>query len=225
MSELSVFVDESGDLGTESRWYLVALVLHDQSDSVEEQIRSYHHALDMSNLLPITFHFGPLINGNEDYANLDVDVRKQYLSKFMVLAQHMPFRFQVLAYSKREFESSAKLIERIRRDITVMLFDNLELFQGFDKVKLYYDGGQDALARVLDEALRYVISSGALVEKDDATTGRYVLLQLADFMCGLELEALKFANGADTATDRRFFVSSGYLKRSFLKKFSKKRLG
>lgn len=34
MSELSVFVDESGDLGGVSNYYLVTLVFHDQCDAI-----------------------------------------------------------------------------------------------------------------------------------------------------------------------------------------------
>ena len=224
MKELSIFVDESGDLGTESRRYLVALVLHDQHESIESQVHRYSQALATAGLVPTTFHFGPLINGKDDYADMPIDIRKQYLSKFMVFAQHVPFAYTVFAYQKHEYEDSRQLTERIRRDITVFLFDNLSLFQGFDKVKLYYDGGQDALARVLDEALRYVISKEAFVEKD-ASTDRYMLLQVADFMCGLELEAIKFANREETATDKLFFAGEGNLKRAYLRKFKKNRIG
>lgn len=224
MKELSIFVDESGDLGSESRRYLVALVLHDQSNSIEGQVLRYNQALAAAGLAPVTFHFGPLINGKDEYAGLPTEVRKQYLSKFMVFAQHVPFSYTMLAYKKNEFKDSRQLTERIRRDITLFLFDNLSLFQGFDKVKLYYDGGQDALARVLDEALRYVISKEAFVEKD-ATTDRYMLLQIADYMCGLELEAIKFANREVTATDKLFFATEGNLKRAYLKKFKKNRIG
>lgn len=38
MSELSVFVDESGDLGGVSNYYLVTLVFHDQNDAIVERI-------------------------------------------------------------------------------------------------------------------------------------------------------------------------------------------
>ena len=38
MRELSVFVDESGNLGDDAKYYLLALVLHDQSEDVFEHI-------------------------------------------------------------------------------------------------------------------------------------------------------------------------------------------
>lgn len=79
------------------------------------------------------------------------------------------------------------------------------------------------MAHVLDEALRYVISGDAFVEKD-ASTDRYLLLQIADFVCGLELERIKFENHEETATDRLFFVTGSNLKRAYLKKFNKNRI-
>ena len=86
MKEVSVFVDESGDLGTESRRYLVCLVFHDQAESIEEQVHRYNNALPQSGLNPCVFHFGPLLNGHEAYEGLDISTRKRYLSKFMVVA-------------------------------------------------------------------------------------------------------------------------------------------
>jgi hypothetical protein len=34
MRELSVFADESGDTGSESKYYLLTLVFHDQDDDL-----------------------------------------------------------------------------------------------------------------------------------------------------------------------------------------------
>lgn len=50
MSELSVFVDESGDLGGVSNYYLVTLVFHDQNDAIVERIDRYERALSQSSL-------------------------------------------------------------------------------------------------------------------------------------------------------------------------------
>ena len=45
MRELSVFVDESGDLGGESKYYLLALVFHDQADDLRRTICLYDEYL------------------------------------------------------------------------------------------------------------------------------------------------------------------------------------
>ncbi len=53
LSELSIFVEESGEWG---KYYLITLVLHVQSDSVAEHIDKYERHLADSGLPDIPFH-------------------------------------------------------------------------------------------------------------------------------------------------------------------------
>lgn len=46
MREFSVFVDESDNLGDDAKYYLLTLVLHDQSKDVFERIGRYSFLLD-----------------------------------------------------------------------------------------------------------------------------------------------------------------------------------
>jgi len=39
LSELSIFIDESGDFGSQSEHYLVSLVFHEQSKDIAEPLR------------------------------------------------------------------------------------------------------------------------------------------------------------------------------------------
>lgn len=38
MSELSIFIDESGDFGSNSEYYLLTLVFHDQANRIDEEV-------------------------------------------------------------------------------------------------------------------------------------------------------------------------------------------
>ena len=89
MSELSVFVDESGDLGGVSNYYLVTLVIHDQNDAIVERIDRYERALSQSSLPNTPFHAGPLLNGNGDYKDLPKEQRRHMLSAFRAFIQHL----------------------------------------------------------------------------------------------------------------------------------------
>ena len=62
-SELSVFVDESGDMVGVSRYYLVTLVLHDQANDIREKVRHYEESLSRADLPNIPFHSEPLSKG------------------------------------------------------------------------------------------------------------------------------------------------------------------
>lgn len=63
MRELSVFVDESGDIGGESRYYLLSLVFHDQSDDLSRTMRLYEQDLAVRGLADIPLHLNPLMRG------------------------------------------------------------------------------------------------------------------------------------------------------------------
>ena len=56
-------------------------------------------------------------------------------------------------------------------------------------------------------------------------SGCHRLFQLADYICTLELTALKYQAHADTATDRLFFGQWGSFKKNYLRKLRKHRLG
>ena len=56
MRELSVFVDESGNSGDDAKYYLLTLVLHDQSDDVFEHIGRYENTLAQRGLQDIPLH-------------------------------------------------------------------------------------------------------------------------------------------------------------------------
>lgn len=194
MSELSVFVDESGDLGGVSNYYLVTLVFHDQNDAIVERIDRYERALSQSSLPNTPFHAGPLLNGNGDYKDLPKEQRRHMLSEFA--------------------GNQNGLAERMRRDLTVELFDHLEFFQRYDAVKIYYDNGQPIVTEVIHSALEYVLARDVIVYRE-ATPRAYRLFQVADYICTIELTAIKFDSKEETKTDRLFLEPEGRSKRDF----------
>ena len=50
------------------------------------------------------------------------------------------------------------------------------------------------------------------------------MLQVADYVCTLELTAIKFEGHEEGTTDKRFFGSWGSFKKNYLRKIRKKRL-
>ena len=136
MSEISLFVDESGESGTESKYYLLTLVLHEQDSSIDDQIRLYENTLREKGLPDIPLHTSPLLNGHDDYEGMDIQDRKRLLQSFFTMLQHMPIKYHTFAYRKDNFASDEELIARMRRDVVNLVFDNLEYLQGFEKVKL-----------------------------------------------------------------------------------------
>lgn len=217
MRELSVFVDESGDIGSESRYYLLALVFHDQADDLGGTIELYERDLAVRGLDDVPMHLNPLMRGNEDYANMPVAIRARMLASFGTFVDHSPFKYRVLLYEKSRFPSAEALGARIRRDLSTLLFDNIDWFQRFDFVKIYYDDGLGLVTRALHLGFEYALAREAVVYRD-ASPADYRMLQVADYVCGIELAAAKYDSGEEGATDRMFFGTRRDLKKNFLRK-------
>ena len=207
MRELSIFVDESGSDGLSDRHYLLTVVMHDQSENIANSIAAYEGALRAKGLPDIPFHASPLMNGKDQYSGLDLRTRKMMLGSFRVFF--------------KQFASLDKLAGAMRRDIVNFLFDNLAELQSYDMVKVYYDNGQRSIAESLHRAVEYALSKDAVVYRS-AQPSEYRLSQAADYICTMELTAIKYAEHTATATDEKFFGKWSDFKKGILKETRKK---
>ena len=224
MRELSVFVDESGNLGDDAKYYLLALVLHDQSKDVFEHIGRYESTLAQRGLRDIPLHMNPLMRANEDYKGMTTQERNRLLTCFSSFAWKCPFSYEVLSYRKSHFKSDEDLFSKMKRDLILLLFDKLEALQAYDIVKIYYDDGQGMVTDALHAAFEYALNKQAITYRD-CSPADFRLQQIADFICEIELAAIKYEANEAGGTERIFFGSNRDFKKNYLKKLRKKRLG
>ena len=222
MRELSIFADESEDSGSQSKYYLLTLVFHDQDVEITSNINRYGQAIRDANLPDLPFHLSPLLNGHGDYESVGLDARKQLLVRFFTFVKLAPIRHKTFKYKKSEVPPD-KLMNRMKQDIINYLFQNIEFFQQFDTVKVYYDRGQQLITNNLMAALNYVLAKD-VSEFKDSSPAYYRLAQAADLLCGFELVATKFNSHEQTTTDEIFFISVGNFKRNYLRKLREKHL-
>jgi hypothetical protein len=222
MRELSAFADESGDSSHHSKYYLLTLVFHDQGIPLAGNIAKYEELLHVAGLPDIPFHMGPLLNGHGDYEHLTLDERRQLLVRFFTFVRLAPIRYKTFAYRKSETPPD-RLMTRMKQDLINYLFANIEFFQGFDSVKVYYDRGQKLITKNLIAAMNYVLATNASEFKDGSPTD-YRLSQAADLLCSIELAAIKFDAHEQTVTDSIFFHDARTLKQNYLKRVRQKLL-
>lgn len=191
MEEVSCFVDESGSDNLRDRYYLVALVLHDQSDPIAHEIERYEASLRDRGLPDIPLHAGPLMTGHEGYEGMATADRKRMLSSFRVFFRNLPIRYACIGLKLSEYDDVERVEAAMRRGIADFLFDHLEYFQGFDDVKIYYDNGQATVAHALHRAMDFALSRNAVVYRA-AAPEKYRLSQAADYVCTMELAALRY---------------------------------
>ncbi len=223
MRELFIFVDESGDIGGCSAFYLVALVFHDQDKNFSEGVEKYVHSLSDSGLDAIPFHFAPVMRGHDQYEAMTLDARKSYFSHFRIFAERAPYHYHVLFYEKSQFPSVYKLAERIERDLEGFINSKLGFFQSFDHVIIYYDNGQPIVKHAVHQAIRNCLSKHAAIYRN-ARPSDYHLFQAADYVCGIELAALRYERHADNPTDRRYFGDKRSFTRNYLRRTREKLL-
>ena len=204
MQELSIFVDESGSQGGHSKYCIVTLLMHDQSKSIRHNISKYEECLKEASLPNIPFHASPLMNGHDDYEGISMACRKRLLGAFEAFVRGLPYSYKVFSYKRSEVEAPARFIARFKRDLVVFLIDNLEFFQRFDLVKIYYDNGQSMVTTALHGAIDFVLVKDAVLYRM-VNARRYRLFQVVDYLCAIELTDLKFRDRCPTATDVKVF--------------------
>lgn len=221
--ELSVCIDESGDIGSGSEYYLVSLVFHDQSEPIGDLVEKLR--LTCMNL-PIAdqpFHFTPIMRGHGSFSAVEPTTRKTIFNTFAYFANKAPFAYTTFIYNKKEIGGPDRLRARIERDIERFVLDRLAYFQTFDVVKVYYDNGQKVVKDALHAALGATIYQDA-IEYRDAAPETYRLFQVADYVCGIELTEMRFSNHREGPTEQTFFGGHDAFKKNFLKKLRKHRL-
>ena len=223
MSDLSVFIDESGDFGPDSKYYVLALVLHDQTHDVEDAIRNYESSLVQRPLSDIPFHFNPLLRANGFHEGLDASSRMKHLMSFKIFADNVSFRYRAFIFEKSRYNDAEALSLKMKRELVNFLFDHLEEFQAFRHVKLYYDDGQRQLTKTLHQAFEYALGIRSLVYRN-ASPYNYRLSQIADYVCGIELTARKYERHDERPSDTLFFGTTRDFKKTFLKKLRKKQI-
>lgn len=223
MRELSLFIDESGSDNLKDKYYLLTLVLHEQDEDISESILLYERSLTEKKLPNIPFHASPLLNGHDDYESMDLGDRKRLLSSFRVFFRHMPVRYTCITLKTKEYTDLGQITATMRKRLVDFLFDKLPYFQNFDAVKIYYDDGQKSVANAIHKAVDYALAKDAVAYRFTSSAD-YRLSQIADYICTMELTALKYADKASTATDEKIFGSWSQFKKGILKEVRAKRI-
>ena len=224
MKILSIFVDESGDFGISSdrnSYYLVTLVFHDQNHSLTDAIARYDAAIAQTGLGIEYVHTGPIIRREEVFAHLSIDERRKLLYKILHLYLSCDIRHLTVKVPRREAPDKVSLSGKLAKQLKLALDAHHDFFSGFEKFIVYYDNGQSELSSVLNAVFSIYFSD---VEFRKAEPQNYRLLQLADFLCSMELLQIKRDENRLSKSEEQFFYKPQELKKTFLHSIAKKRL-
>lgn len=223
MSErcLSVFIDESGDFGhyeAHSPYYIVSMVLHNQSVDIQENIDSFEAHLINLGYPHHAIHTGPLIRREKDYKDDLVEDRKRLYNALFHFARRLDIQYTCAIVRKSECPDVVSLTQKLSKSLLSILRDKAEFWNGFDRIIVYYDNGQIELTKVLTGVFSTL---SAFVEFRKVKPEDYKLFQVADLICTTELLEEK---SSLTHSEREFFGSKRDFKKNYLKPIKKKEL-
>lgn len=126
-----------------------------------------------------------------------------------MLFLHAPIKHYSIIIDRKTAGDKFALSTQLSKQIKSFVSKNYDYFSSFDKVNVYYDNGQTELNLVLNTILSMLLSN---VEFRKASPGEYRLLQLADFICSIELLSLKQQENRLSKSESSFFYKPQELK-------------
>lgn len=221
---LSVFIDESGDFGTydyHAPYYLVTMVLHDQSvdisaniNTLEEHMRNLgyeHHAV----------HTGPLIRRESVYVNDMMENRLKLFNSLFHFARKLDFKYICVKIKKSECPDVITMTAKLSKAIADAIRSRTEFWEQYDRVIVYYDNGQMELTKILTSVFSTLY---AHIDFRKVKPVDYRLFQVADLVCTMELLEEKAESNSFTKSERDFLGSPRDFKKNQLKYLKKKQL-
>lgn len=224
MKELSIFVDESGDFGAakgSQDYYLVTFVFHDQSEDISNHVRLLEQSVIQAGFDVEYIHTGPVIRREGVFKEYTIDERRQLIYKIFNFSMSCPILHHTISIKRKEAVDRVALSGKLGKAISAMIEEHFKFFTSFDKVIVYYDGGQSELSSILNAVFSIRLND---IEFRKAEPQKYRLLQAADFFCSMELIRIKRDEHRLSNTETMFFYKPQELKKVFLKGIAKKEL-
>ncbi len=223
MKELSIFIDESGDFGEvvdTSPYYIVTFVFHNQADDINKNIKRLEQQLKACGFEDEYIHTHPIIRKESPYNNLSIDERRKIINKMLRFTMSCDISYFNIVVNKTEAKNKFKLSAKIAKELSEFIRNNLDYFQGYDNIIVYYDYGQQELSVIINTILNTQFNN---VDFRNASPKQYKLLQVADFICSMELLKQKRNSHQLTKSETSFFYKPNELKKNFIKSVEKKK--
>lgn len=224
MRELSIFCDESGDFGPYNHrcpYYIVALVFHDQSVTIDDEVALIKSKVSSLGFDPdAAIHTAPLIRRESEFANIPMANRRKLFDALFSFFNHCDISFKTFVVEKSKFGSGDDLAERLAKVMGEFLRENLEFFQNYERIVVYYDKGQKEITRTL----KIIFSANMTnVEFSIVQPSKYRLFQVADLICTLELIRIKNEGKSTSVSENNFFINMKRLKKTYIRRLEQKR--
>ena len=224
---ISIFVDESGSFAPEcadkaSRHYILCMVFHDQRTDINDEIRHLENCLTAQGLdSKASVHAGPLIRREKEYANMSREERRGIFQRMLAFVRTVDITYRCFEIDKHFNTKDQAIHDSLLQQLLTFLVRNMDEFNAYDKLKIYYDNGQEQVTKLLKEA--FALFSSRVEFVPNVTPENYRLFQAADLACTLELVKTKLlATGKLSESERTFFGGEKAFRKNYLKILERK---
>ena len=134
MKELSIFVDESGDFGDyaeHSSYYIISLVLHDQTIDIRHDVDWLETRLAELGYPNHCMHSGPVIRNEQEYRKDTIENRRKLLKAFMVFFRKLDITCKTIAIEKKHIQDPLEAVARLAKQLSSFIREKLCLLHGF----------------------------------------------------------------------------------------------
>ena len=182
MKELSIFVDESGDFGDyaeHSSYYIISLVLHDQSVDIKKDFNWIENKLSDLGYTDHCIHSGPIIRNEQEYRKDTIDNRRMLFKTIMVFFRKLDIICKTISIEKKHIKDPLEAVSKLAKMLAQFIKENYAFFMSYDVVKVYYDNGQIEVTKLLSSVFNVLLEN---VEFKKVIPSNYRLFQVADLV-------------------------------------------
>ena len=220
--KLSVFIDESGDLGEYNEvteFYVLSFVFHDQSNEIKGQIEKLTNSMKQYSKLPFAIHTEPLIRREEMYLDLTPKERRNIFTKLFFFSLSIDISYKTFVFSKKHFKNPNILLKHINRTVFDYFYLMKDFFNKYDEVVVYYDNGQMPIRATIQTIFSLLFDN---LDMRKVLPVDYKLFQTADMLCTIYLMDAKFKNHPMSHSEKCIFNSKYDFYHDFFNPIRKK---
>lgn len=159
-------------------------------------------------------HVAYLVAKRDDYSYFDLSKRKNIFWALFYFAKRAPIKFHTIIIDKKYKNRKAQLKSTLFQEVLKFIQDLNSYICTFSEIVVYYDDGQETLAKVLDMSFSNIENLRKIVNFDHTEKK---LFQVADMLTVVDKIIYKNQNKFQfTNAEKQFFLSKDipYLKKS-----------
>ena len=198
------------------------MVFHNQDNDISSEIAFLNAKLLSMNCDVAFIHTAPLIRQDKPFENMLREERKSIFRVFARFAEQLPITYASFSVTKTFYQDDKQIEEAFEHQIRNFIEDNLEYFQSFKKIIVYYDCGQAIISKILRDTFGEIF--GNRMDFRTAYQKDYRLLQVADYICTLEQSKIRWDNYNPTKSEQVFFLSRQKFLQNYYRKIVKKHI-